>query len=275
MPAYIFVLQFLLLNLKESKLGIKISYDSYIKSIGQITLNFAELEDTLTACVDIMIGGELANIITTRMPFSRLLELLPTMHKRLSCSEIGDALPIELGDLLKRAAKAERKRNDVVHSVWHFETTQESVTRMKKKISRRNYRIEVEHIDLKKLNEVADFIADTTKEFIEFIFSLLEEYITQQISPLDGANINNFTTFSWTAVDRAVAYDFIIARDTSFSQIVVQKQGIEALREAEYTLESEFEQLIWYYWRVRPIIADRKGYWSEVRAFSIRKAQSK
>ncbi len=68
-------------------------------------------------------------------------------------------------------------------------------------------------------------------------------------------------SFRWGENPEAGAYDFLLARDAEFANIVVSKTGLNSLPTTTYKCERELNYDTTYYWRVRAINYDGAGEW--------------
>jgi hypothetical protein len=59
--------------------------------------------------------------------------------------------------------------------------------------------------------------------------------------------------FCWQAVDGATGYEFILAKDSQFSEVVVAKTGDDALESIAWLCDRELDYATVYYWEVRAI----------------------
>src|SRR5205809_6253592 len=102
----------------------------HLRAIGDITVNFALLESSLSTFVSQLIGADqrLGQIITTELSFRNLIALASSFNR---FREVAPASVATCEALLNRALKAEERRNAVVHSMWAVGHTPASVTRVK------------------------------------------------------------------------------------------------------------------------------------------------
>ena len=247
-----------------------IDEEAFINAIGKITIKFALLEELVTDCINILIGGEAATIITARLPFPRSLNILGALYRQKCNIGQDEDLPSSLKDLLVKAQEAEKLRNTVIHSIWHRGSTEESVTRIKRDVDRKKgLKIDTEQVNVQDLNNVADIIKNAVYTAQEFTWEILINFITYQISPSDGAILDVKPKFTWQKVDGAIGYELTISKRWDFIENSISKMGDDCIRDTEYTCEIPLERNTTYYWRVRPLIATAQGYWSEIRGFTV------
>ncbi|MEX0720334.1 MAG: T9SS type A sorting domain-containing protein [Balneolaceae bacterium] len=90
--------------------------------------------------------------------------------------------------------------------------------------------------------------------------------IVNLISPPDnatGVSIN--PDFEWQALEGTVGYDFQIAADEEFNNLVTEELDIES---TTISLEETLENDTQYYWRVRGVNSGGNGEWSEAWSFT-------
>ncbi len=81
------------------------------------------------------------------------------------------------------------------------------------------------------------------------------------ISDTPFQNVSPSPTFKWSAPSRAMAYEFFIAKDKDFVNVVDSRTGGNALMTTYYTSPRTFEYATTYYWRVRAIATIGSGKW--------------
>jgi photosystem II stability/assembly factor-like uncharacterized protein len=97
---------------------------------------------------------------------------------------------------------------------------------------------------------------------------------TEGVSPLPGANnvpIN--PAFTWESADGATGYEFILAKDSGFTQVVVDLSGADALTSPAWNCDIELEYETSYFWKVRAVSADSHSQWG-VNSFTTEGAPS-
>jgi len=87
-------------------------------------------------------------------------------------------------------------------------------------------------------------------------------------SPNDGVIIQTYTpTLKWLASEGATSYSIQIAKDSQFSEILIEKSGITGVQ--YYVPSDNLKNLETYYWRVKSANSAGASDWSEVRAFRV------
>lgn len=95
--------------------------ENLLRHIGDITVSFALLENTLQMVVHSLVASSqrIGQIITAELGFKNLRALSISLYKeRLGEGDKFD----QFRALLRRAAEAEDKRNQITHSLWAQET---------------------------------------------------------------------------------------------------------------------------------------------------------
>jgi hypothetical protein len=252
--------------------GIPIEGEACIFAIGEITINFALLEELIADSINVLTGGEAASIFTTSLSFPRLLDILGAVYRQKHRIGEKEKLPNNLQELLKKAKEAEELRNKITHSIWHGGDTDESLTRIKRKVDRdTGLKIVTEIMKAQDLNKIAGIIENTVYLAQEFTFEILQKYRTILILPADQALLSDIKPeFKWLNVDGAIGYELSISKKYPIIEYSISKMGDDFIRDTKYTSELPLERGVEYFWRIRPIIATAMGYWSEIRAFTIK-----
>jgi photosystem II stability/assembly factor-like uncharacterized protein len=83
-----------------------------------------------------------------------------------------------------------------------------------------------------------------------------------RVSPLPGANdVSIRPAFSWESADGAIGYEFILAKDNGFTEVVVAFTGADALTSTAWNCDIELEYSTSYFWKVRAIGTDSYSEW--------------
>jgi len=244
--------------------------DEHLGSIGEITVNFARLEASVSQIVHMFIGRETGPIITAGMPFSKLLDLLSSLYIHSYTVSSRNELPPEIGQFIKQATEAETKRNRIVHSSWYLGVTPGTITRIKSTKDRTHgLRRQAEVMKVQDLDEIAYFIATIADEAQRIAFDIYDrETLQVQLSrPLDGARTETQPEFAWEEVSGAAGYEFVLARDPTFVDLVISKTGGNSLVDSAYKCESRLKYGTEYYWKVRAVGSMLVGPWSETWSF--------
>jgi photosystem II stability/assembly factor-like uncharacterized protein len=82
-------------------------------------------------------------------------------------------------------------------------------------------------------------------------------------SPYNGAtNVPLQPSFAWNAADWATGYEFVLAKDTGYSDTVASKTGANALTTTVYLSEQKLDYETTYYWKVRAISKSTQSEWA-------------
>lgn len=83
-----------------------------------------------------------------------------------------------------------------------------------------------------------------------------------RVSPLPGANdVSVRPAFSWESADGAIGYEFILAKDSGFTEVVVAFTGADALTSSAWNCDIELDYSTSYFWKVRAISNDSHSEW--------------
>jgi photosystem II stability/assembly factor-like uncharacterized protein len=94
------------------------------------------------------------------------------------------------------------------------------------------------------------------------------------VSPLPGANdVPIRPAFSWESADGAIGYEFILARDSGFTEVVVAFTGADALTSPAWNCDIELDYSTSYFWKVRAIGTDSYSEWG-INSFTTEAAPS-
>jgi len=93
-------------------------------------------------------------------------------------------------------------------------------------------------------------------------------------SPLPGAyDVPVRPAFSWESAYGATGYEFILARDSGFTEVVVAFAGADALTSTAWNCDIELDYATSYFWRVRAVSEDSQSQWG-VNTFTTEAAPS-
>jgi hypothetical protein len=82
-------------------------------------------------------------------------------------------------------------------------------------------------------------------------------------APYNGAtNVSRTPSFAWNPADWATGYEFILAKDAAFSDVVTGKTGANALSGTVYLCEETLDYSTTYYWKVRAISKTTNSEWA-------------
>lgn len=82
------------------------------------------------------------------------------------------------------------------------------------------------------------------------------------VAPSAGAtNVPIRPAFQWNAADRATGYEFVLARNSEFTDVVIARTGADALPTAVWGCDRDLDYSATYFWRVRAISATSQSEW--------------
>jgi len=82
-------------------------------------------------------------------------------------------------------------------------------------------------------------------------------------APYNGAtNVPLTPSFAWNPADWATGYEFVLAKDAAFSDVVVSKTGANALSSTVYLSEETLANSTTYYWKVRATSKTTDSEWA-------------
>ena len=132
-------------------------------AIGAVTIQFADLEDTVAGAISQLLGREpsVGVIVTAEMSFRNKVNLMSSLARheigtgawKPAWSEAADALP----ELSSICFKAEELRNGVVHTSW--EHSRGAARRIKRTAKAKGLRAQILPGDAGALLDVADYIS--------------------------------------------------------------------------------------------------------------------
>jgi len=68
--------------------------------------------------------------------------------------------------------------------------------------------------------------------------------------------------FTWDSAGQDAGFEFVLARDSQFSDALVSMTGTDALISTSWTCDRELEYSTTYFWRVRPVSSSSQGEWA-------------
>jgi photosystem II stability/assembly factor-like uncharacterized protein len=83
-------------------------------------------------------------------------------------------------------------------------------------------------------------------------------------APYNGAtNVPLQPSFAWNAADWATGYEFVLAKDAAYKDVVASKTGANALTGTVYLSEQKLDNSTTYYWKVRAISKTTNSEWAQ------------
>ena len=82
------------------------------------------------------------------------------------------------------------------------------------------------------------------------------------VAPSPGAtNVPIRPTFAWSPADGATGYEFVLSRDSEFSDVVIALNGADALSTTVWGCSQDLDYDTTYFWRVRAISVTGQSGW--------------
>ena len=91
-------------------------------------------------------------------------------------------------------------------------------------------------------------------------------------APVAGAKTGVKPIFQWSTIASADKYDLLVVKDNTFSEIVIDRTGDNALSSNAWESEISLESDATYYWKVKARSDTSVGMWSAVSAFTTESA---
>jgi len=145
---------------------------NFIKSVGQLTLNFAHLE----FCFRLFAGSQfgvkypLNEIILSELSFKQLLNISAGIYKELEA----DTVKLDkFNQILKDSFALEQQRNTITHSFYGQNRDLKIIVRKKNSSkSKKGFIEQTEIINADTVNKIAEQINETSIELAKLIFSM-------------------------------------------------------------------------------------------------------
>jgi hypothetical protein len=96
------------------------------------------------------------------------------------------------------------------------------------------------------------------------------ETIFQLLSPAAGAvSVPPYPAFQWNAIENADRYELLVSSNITFENNVITKKGKDAIPGNAWQSDTQLDNGVTYYWKVRAIGAGSNSNWSAVGIFTI------
>jgi hypothetical protein len=150
----------------------KLDWDEVLRGFGLMCMEFQMMESVLKASISELVAKDdpvMGSIITAELSVEGLLDLLYAVweYRWEGSSNVAD-----IDKILKRCAKAKKRRNELMHSEWYRNSLDgEGAFRFKAGHCYRNgFRINNEKITPAKMNAAADELRRCRQELAKFIY---------------------------------------------------------------------------------------------------------
>ena len=96
-------------------------------------------------------------------------------------------------------------------------------------------------------------------EIKSFALALVE---ISGLYPTPGATgVSVRPVFTWDSAGQNTSYEFVLARDSQFSDVLVSMTGMNALTSTSWSCDRELDYSTIYFWQVRPVSSSSQGGW--------------
>lgn len=150
--------------------------DNHLKEIGDITVSFTMLESQIQNLIGSLIyeHQRIGQIITAELSFKNLRALLISLYLERHGEDDDFS---KLREFMKRAGRAEDKRNQITHSIWAAGKDKNHITRCKTTAREKHgINFKFEEVSAESLNEFVKEIKVLAEELIRFQLDLLNRH---------------------------------------------------------------------------------------------------
>ncbi|WP_369160801.1 hypothetical protein [Candidatus Thiodiazotropha sp. LNASS1] len=157
------------------------SADPLNDAVGRIAMNFGELEEVLSSCINHLLGTEpeIGLIITSEMSFKAKVHVLASLVKKeYEINELKISHS-DFKDLLYMCTKSEELRNKLLHSSWIYDHSKSHVEIRRRKTSakmKHGYKQDEEPLTPGQVLEMADYIITTAMYLEDFFIGCYDNY---------------------------------------------------------------------------------------------------
>jgi hypothetical protein len=82
------------------------------------------------------------------------------------------------------------------------------------------------------------------------------------LCPAPGATgVSLRPVFTWDSAGQDISFEFVLARDSQFSDVLVSITGTDALISTSWSWDRELDYSTIYFWKVRPVSPSSQGEW--------------
>ncbi len=132
-------------------------HDEQLRALGRVIVNFQACEIHIAFLTWQLIGAgqDVGPVLTSQLPFGKLCRVCLALFE---IRETDSDLRARLRDLVKRAQKAEQRRNALFHSAWTAPAHPDETSSMRIKFTVRKGKLQVaqEEVDASELNTLGD-----------------------------------------------------------------------------------------------------------------------
>jgi len=148
----------------------------FSSEIGRISLHFAYLEREMRNSVDCLLDlsrSDLGYAVTAELSCKALRNLLGSLHKIV---ERDTEIIAELDNILNQITKIEEKRNVILHSLWRYNSRNDTIERIKSTAKSKGLSWQFQAFDLSMLKDFVFDIGVVRNLLKDFIFSNRTKY---------------------------------------------------------------------------------------------------
>lgn len=139
-----------------------------LPSIGLVTVNYRMLEMNLAVGIWQLLGGQpIGIIVTTDLNFSKLMNLIGSLHEEL-CKDSKSRK--EFQDLLKEINLISRKRNKIIHTITGLGKDGKALMISANMRSPKGLKVKISHASKEEFEKVAESISELTVKLQLFVF---------------------------------------------------------------------------------------------------------
>ena len=163
------------INMEKKRLLKHPVPEQHLKSIGDITVSFALLENQIQMLIGSMLNEpqRIGQIITAELSFKHLRALMISLYKERYGKEDVDFE--KLKKLMTRAGQVEEKRNQITHSLWAAGKDVNTITRLKTTAKEKEgIKFHFQEVSSSHLDDFATEIKVLAEEILRFWIHLKE-----------------------------------------------------------------------------------------------------
>lgn len=169
---------------------------SLLEPIGELTANFAMLEQTLKSGIELVLfpfdrlESLIADVVTAELSFRRHAELLQCLF---DLRAENDSERETLRELCKAALQLEEQRNVIMHSYWGFNPQSKGAVRLKTTAKAKGLRRQSQAMTHDEIADIANEMGELAKTLEDFF---------QEVEPVDEQLMEYFRN----TIDRYQGY---------------------------------------------------------------------
>jgi hypothetical protein len=157
--------------------------EEFVKAVGRLTLNFANLEFmfTMFAGMQMGIGQPFNELILAEMSFKQLLNVSAGIYKVVESSPKEQN---KFNKILKEAFILEQQRNTITHSFYGHNNKTKIIVRHKNTTkAKQGFKKHTENINAESVNKIATKMLETSRELGVLIYEISGALQTENDKP--------------------------------------------------------------------------------------------